>query len=419
VYALLFADSGLSTTQITSLLIIWSVVPVVLEVPSGAIADVLPRRALLTGAAVIRGAGFGLWVVAPCYASFAVGFVLWGGGSALESGTYESYVYDRLRAAGAAERYRTVIAGGRSAGLVLNLAATVLAAPLLAMAGFGLVGAVSVAACGAQALLGATLPRDPRPPARTAPVTPTPDPIDRDETDCTARYSEGDTVAGGTDDDAVPRTGGSDGGNAEGRGMLAMLRAGLAEATRIPAVRRALLLAVLLPVFGVLDEYFGLLAREMRSPTDAVPLLVASTVAAQAVGALAARHCPPRLVGPAVVAAGLLIAGGALLRTPAGFLGVAAGYGLLEMAVVVAQTRLQDAITGPARATVTSVAGMLLDAITIVLLGGIALGSTVLSVVGIVATLAVGLLPVGVLAGRWIRGPGGIRAVARRPTCPK
>jgi hypothetical protein len=424
VYALLFADSGLSTAQITSLLIIWSVVPVVLEVPSGAIADLVPRRALLTAAALIRGAGFALWVIAPCYASFAVGFVLWGGGSALESGTYESYVYDRLHAAGAVERYRTVIAGGRSGGLLLNLAATVLAAPLLAISGFGLVGAVSVAACGVQGALGATLPPDPRrqdpsrsDPSRSDPQRSDPqrsdpspaalapnsiDPTDRPDTVCPARHATDPGTGAGTADSGV-----------EAGGVLAMLRAGLAEATRISAVRRALALAVLLPVFGVLDEYFGLLARDLHTSTDTVPLLVASTVAAQAAGAFTARRCPAGMVGPAVVAAGLLVASGALLGTPIGFLGVAAGYGLFEMTVVVVQTRLQDAITGPARATVTSVAGMMLDTLTIVLLGAIALGSTVLSLVGIVVGLAAAMLPVGILAARWVR-PGAASDPGRR-----
>ena len=178
VYALLFADSGLSTAQITSLLIIWSVVPVALEVPSGALADLIPRRSLLTCAALIRGAGFGLWVLAPGYASFAVGFVLWGSSSALESGTYESYVYDCLRHSGAQAGYRRVISNGRSGGLLLNLAATVLAAPLLAESGFGLVGAVSVAACVTQAVLAATLPADRRAPRMPNP-TPGDGPVDR------------------------------------------------------------------------------------------------------------------------------------------------------------------------------------------------------------------------------------------------
>ncbi len=62
--------------------------------------------------------------------------------------------------------------------------------------------------------------------------------------------------------------------------------------------------------------------------------------------------------------AGLLILGGsalalgALSRHPGGFLGIAVFYWVLRMIQVVMGARLQHAITGPARATVSSVAGL-------------------------------------------------------------
>ena len=173
--------------------------------------------------------------------------------------------------------------------MLLNLAATVLAAPLLAESGFGLVGAVSVAACATQAVLAATLPAD-----RRAPRMPNPTPgdgrVDRhDPAEPTRAAADESEATAAADDPAAP-----DEPDGEA-GFLTMLRAGLGEAIRVRAVRHALVLAVLLPVFGVLDEYFGLLARDMHTSTDAVPLLVSSTVAAQAIGAFAARRCPTPL----------------------------------------------------------------------------------------------------------------------------
>ena len=61
VYALLFADAGLSVAQISVLLALWSVVGLVLEVPSGAWADTVSRRALLAGGAVVYAAAFATW----------------------------------------------------------------------------------------------------------------------------------------------------------------------------------------------------------------------------------------------------------------------------------------------------------------------------------------------------------------------
>ncbi|GAA3312048.1 hypothetical protein [Nonomuraea dietziae] len=54
VYALLFSDSGLTVPEITSLLVIWAASGLLLEVPSGALADTLSRRALLVAAPPAR-----------------------------------------------------------------------------------------------------------------------------------------------------------------------------------------------------------------------------------------------------------------------------------------------------------------------------------------------------------------------------
>ena len=46
-YAVLFADHGLTVAQISSLFAIWSLTGFLLEVPSGALADIVSRRGLL------------------------------------------------------------------------------------------------------------------------------------------------------------------------------------------------------------------------------------------------------------------------------------------------------------------------------------------------------------------------------------
>lgn len=49
VYALLFTETGLSVAETSSLFVIWSVTGLVLEVPSGALADAVSRRLLCAG----------------------------------------------------------------------------------------------------------------------------------------------------------------------------------------------------------------------------------------------------------------------------------------------------------------------------------------------------------------------------------
>ncbi|GAB2854079.1 hypothetical protein GCM10027074_21250 [Streptomyces deserti] len=105
VYALLFADTGLPVWQISSLFALWSLTSLVVEVPSGAWADAVSRRLLLCLGPLLSAAAFALWVLAPSYEAFALGFVLWGVGEALGSGALEALVYDELDRLGAAGRY--------------------------------------------------------------------------------------------------------------------------------------------------------------------------------------------------------------------------------------------------------------------------------------------------------------------------
>lgn len=355
VYALLFADAGLSTGEVSTLLVIWSATHVVLEIPSGAWADTVSRRGLLVLAAAIYGCCFALWTSVPSYAAFAGGFVLWGLSSSLVSGTYEAYVYDHLHARGATASYRKVIAAGETGALLLNLAATVAAAPIVAIWGLTGAGWASVAVCMVAASLALGLPAD----APRSHVDP------------------------------------EDGQGGEGpRGYLAMLRAGLAESLH-PSVARAVLLAAGVGGFLAFDEYFPLLATEAGASLEAVPLLMALTVAAQAVGAAAAPRLPLHRVGPVLVAAGLLVAAGAAASRPLGFVAVAVGYGALQAAIVVAETDLQDRIHGRARATVTSVSGLLSDVSAIVLYAFVAVGSGAASLAALVTAMALAVVAMG------------------------
>jgi MFS family permease len=363
VYALLFTDAGLSTGQVSTLLVIWSATHVLLEVPSGAWADTVSRRRLLVLASALYGCCFALWSAVPTYAAFAGGFVLWGLSGSLVSGTYEAYVYDHLHARGAQASYRRVIAAGETSALVLNLVATAAATPIVAAWGLAGAGWVSVAVCAAATALALWLPHD-APRSHLEPEAPTSD--RPDEPDLT---------------------------------YLGMLRTGFAESLH-PSVARAVLLAAGVPAFLAFDEYFGLLADDLDVPLTVIPLLVALTVAAQAVGSALAPRLPMHRLGPVLVGAGLLVAGGAAVQRPAGFLAVAAGYGALQAAIVVAQTDLQHRIHGAARATVTSVSGLLSDVGAIALYAFVAVGSGFAAMPALIAALALVVVALGLSAIR-------------------
>ena len=312
-YTLLFARTGLSTGQISSLFVIWSLTTLVLEVPAGAWADAVSRRLLLCLGPLLGALGFGLWVAAPGYPAFAAGFVLWGAKGALVSGSLEALVYEGLAAEG--RDFTRVWGRAQGAGLVAVVLATVLASPVVATGGYAAVGAASVAAGVAGALVALALP---------------------------------DRRSPGPDEGEV--------------GFVETLRAGW-QLVRVDAdVGRAMLLVpAVTAIYLALEEYTPLLAAAGGASDAEVPWWQAVVwVGMTAGGLLAARFSGLGRRGLALIVATAAagVVAGALSGRPSGLVVVAVAFGLLQVGSVLAQARLQDAVTGSARATVTSLASL-------------------------------------------------------------
>ncbi|MEU4012126.1 MFS transporter [Streptomyces pseudogriseolus] len=327
VYALLFSDAGLSVWQISSLFALWSVTAVVLEVPSGAWADAVSRRLLLVVGPLLTGAGFALWVLVPSYAAFAAGFVLWGTGGALSSGALEALVYDEMERGGVSDRYARVLGRARAAGLIAVMAAMGLAGPVLAWGGHAAVGAASVLVCALASVTASRFPEH--------------------------------RVAGGVRE-----------------GWTAALRGGLREARRDRSVRGALLLVpAVAAVWGALDEYTPLLVREAGVGDAVVPGVLLVIWGGATAGSLLAGEGERFGTGGLAVlvgGGGVALAVGALAGTVVGLLLVAAAFGAFQAATVLAEARLQHRIEATGRATLTSVAGLGTELVTLTVFAGYA-----------------------------------------------
>lgn len=259
----------------------------------------------------------------PTYAGFAAGFVLWGLGGSLGSGSLEALLHDGLAAIGAAEHYPQVYGRVSATRLISQLPAAAAATVLFATGGYPLVGWVSVGCCLAAAVVA-------------------------------TRLSDGAPVD-------------QDGPELD---YLATLRVGLSEVVRRRAVLAAVVAVILLTSLDGIEEYLGLLAREWGVATRLIPLTLLAIPAMGAAGATLggtvsrARH---RTLGLLVAGAVITFTAAGALHRPAGVIGVAVAYFLYQVALVVTDARLQAAIEGPARATVTSVASLGVDLCTIVL----------------------------------------------------
>ncbi|WP_461030399.1 MFS transporter, partial [Streptomyces sparsus] len=242
------------------------------------------------------------------------------------------------------------------------------------------------------ALTGATLPGHrvraaPRPPADTA------DPVDPVASAAPAGGAKADPEG-----EAGPGAGAEQGG--EARGYRAVLRAGLGEVRGSPRALRAVLTVSLITGVTAIDEYVPLLARDTGVAAGTVPLLVLLVTAGCVAGGLLTgrgAHLARRVLG---VGAGCL-AVGALSGHPAGLVLVAAAFGCFQWAMVVADARLQTAVSDRSRATVTSMVGVGSEVVAVLVFVSYALGSSLGA--GPAALFAVAALPYLLIAVSDIR----------------
>jgi predicted MFS family arabinose efflux permease len=350
-YALLFTDAGMSERQISALFAVWTFAAVVAEVPSGALADRFSRRGALVASGLLQAAAYALWLSVPTFAGFAAGFVLWGVGGALASGAFQALVHDGLATHGAGHHLGAVLGRAEAATLLVQVPVAGAAVVLLQAGGFTLVGAVSVMTCLAAAAFALTLP-DHRP----------------DDTE--------------------------DGADAPG--YRATLRAGVRVAVTAGGVRGIVAATGLIVAFEVVEEFTPVLAADWGVPTAAIPVVLLAVPLAGALGAsLGGRlaRAGRRSVGGWALAAAACLCVAVAGAHPAGVLAVAAFYGVWKALSVAAEVRLQHAIDGPERATVTSVAGLATELAVLPVLALWAVGgAAAVAPLAVVVALAVPVL---------------------------
>ena len=115
VYAIMMGENDVSPTELALLFAAWSLSVIVLEVPSGALADRLSRKHLIAAGGLIKGVCFLVWLAMPTFWGYLIGFLVWGLGSSLASGTREALVHDTLKDWGAERLFVKVHGRGTAA----------------------------------------------------------------------------------------------------------------------------------------------------------------------------------------------------------------------------------------------------------------------------------------------------------------
>lgn len=347
-YALLFLDAGLSEGQVSALFAVWSVTALAAEVPAGALADRWSRRGALALGGLLQSVAFAVWTLAPGFTGFAAGFVVWGVGGALTSGTAEAVVHDALEAVGAESEFGRVNGRMNAAELLVQLPTALAAGVLFAVGGYAWVGWASVLVCLAAALLALRFPEPPRD---------------------------------------------------HGDGLLAALREGAGQVARRGPVRLAVLAVALVGGLDAMEEYWPVVAADRGIEPAVVPAAVLVVALAGAGGALLggrADDLPDGALPALLGGAGGLLLAAAFVPGPAALALVAVGYALYLAVLVAAEARLQERIEGAWRATVTSIAGLGIELAALPVFAAWALGG-----LPAVAVLVLAVAPVVGVALRY------------------
>jgi len=362
-HTLWFADHGVTAGQISAVFVLWAFVGVVLEVPSGALADRVDRRKLVAASLWLRALGFVVWLQWPTVTGLAVGAVLWATHSAFASGAWEALIFDQLTALGEQEDYQRTHARIEQASTAGIFTGTVAAWGLLHLeVPLAWLGWATVVLHAPSWLAIRTLPAVPM----------------------------------ALDDD--------DDGALTFASWWRTLKAGVAQVAARPHVSRLVAVAAALGGLLLLDEYVPLLGRARDADDDQVALLVLAVWFGGLAGTEAAARFPSTartvalVLGISTAAAIAALVVGPWWLLPL----LAVGYGAQFFAWIHADARLQERLDAPSRATATSVRELLSN--------GVSMG--ILAVVGVLAVgedptpgvlgMLAAILVVAVMVARWV-----------------
>jgi MFS family permease len=328
-YAIMFVDHGLSPMEISILFAVWSATVIVLEVPSGVLADKYARKWILFFGQLIRAVGYVCWALFPEFWGFLIGFILWGIEGPLSSGAFEALVYDELKQVGREAGFVRTIGRTRSFRLIGMIVSSVAASWVVSYGYDLLLVASTIAVLGAGALL-LSLP--------------------------TAKPAE----------------------STADRPYLMLLRNGIRYALREPVILRLIIfIALAIALAGTLGEYWTIFAVEAEIPKFALGFFLALLYSIQAL-ASATAHCfedlPARIFFAAFFACGLILLGAAWLMRPASVFLLLVFSFVFQVIDIVFEGKLQHAIPDETRATVSSVKGFSTEVAGILLflsMGGI------------------------------------------------
>lgn len=319
-YILWWETNGISSRTISYVLAVWAGVVLLLEIPSGALADRVDRRRLIAFAYLMRMGAISVWLIFPSVGGAVVGTVMWALHDALASGAWEAMIYDELDRCGEAPSYGALMARLAQAAWLAVALASLTAVPLAAWYGIKGVGWVSVGLLSIAVFLVLRLPG--APPAEL-----------------------------------------NGAGESSYRAWMRTLRQGLDDARRTPVLGKLVVLGALIETLTLFEEYIPLLAYRAGAGIELVPVITGLAWVGFVVGAELAARRPDldrrvqsgmMLFGAVAALVAIRGAGGPFVVVSLAVLHVSA-----QTTMILADARLQERAPQATRATISSVRGFL------------------------------------------------------------
>lgn len=115
IFPAFFQLSGSSPEMVGAILAFWAACIIAFEVPSGLLADIFNRKALLVVAPLLKGACFVVWIFADGQSwMYFLGMAFWSLASALRSGTKEALLFEHVTAHGRSPEYTAILGKERA-----------------------------------------------------------------------------------------------------------------------------------------------------------------------------------------------------------------------------------------------------------------------------------------------------------------
>lgn len=102
-------DQGINFKQLSLLLGIWSLSIIILEIPSGIIADRLGRKIIIIMGKIGFLLGLLFFIINPSFLTFVFGMIMFGLHDSFLSGAYEALLYDNLKEKGYSKLFHKIL----------------------------------------------------------------------------------------------------------------------------------------------------------------------------------------------------------------------------------------------------------------------------------------------------------------------